>query len=118
MGKLLSRNLHTKYRILDFKIKECKLLNSTAIASGYAGRDPQGGTSDGSFFSKFSFKIQMMVKILLLVLVKKKRKIRLKWVREKVVEWEDGENRSDMYKENERVKEIWVIMVLVIYTKL
>ena len=29
-------------------------------------------------FSKFSFKIQRMVKILLLVLVKKKRKIRLK----------------------------------------
>jgi len=25
------------------------VLNSTAIASGYAGRDPQGGTSDGSF---------------------------------------------------------------------
>jgi len=54
------------------------VLNSTAIASDYAGRDPQGGTSDGSFFSKFSFKIQMIVKILLLVLVKKKRKIRLK----------------------------------------
>ena len=33
----------------------CKVLNSTAIASGYAGRDPQGGTSDGSLFSKFSF---------------------------------------------------------------
>ena len=33
----------------------CKVLNSTAIASGYAGRDPQEGTSDGSFFSKFSF---------------------------------------------------------------
>ena len=31
------------------------MLNSTAIASGYGGRDPQGGTSDGSFFSKFSF---------------------------------------------------------------
>ena len=31
------------------------MLNSTAIASGYAGRDPQGGTSDGSLFSKFSF---------------------------------------------------------------
>ena len=30
------------------------MLNSTAIASGYAGRDPQGGTSDGSLFSKFS----------------------------------------------------------------
>jgi len=27
-----------------------QVLNSTAIASGYAGRDPQGGTSDGSFF--------------------------------------------------------------------
>ena len=54
------------------------MLNSTAIVSGYAGRDPQGGTSDGSFFSKFSFKIQRMAKILLLVLVKKKRKIRLK----------------------------------------
>ena len=24
-------------------------LNTTAIASGYAGRDPQEGTSDGSF---------------------------------------------------------------------
>ena len=31
-----------------------KVLNSTAMASGYAGRDPQGGTNDGSFFSKFS----------------------------------------------------------------
>ena len=34
-----------KYSISDFKIKECKLLNSTTIASGYAGRDPQGGES-------------------------------------------------------------------------
>ena len=25
------------------------MLNSTVIASGSAGRDPQGGTSDGSF---------------------------------------------------------------------
>jgi len=25
------------------------VLNTTAIVSGYAGRDPQGGTSDGSF---------------------------------------------------------------------
>ena len=44
------------------------MLNSTAIASGYAGRDPQGGTSDGSFFSKFSIKLYSMVKDLLLVL--------------------------------------------------
>jgi len=27
------------------------VLNSTAIASGYAGRDSQGGTSDGSFLT-------------------------------------------------------------------
>ena len=26
-----------------------QVLNATAIVSGYAGRDPQGGTSDGSF---------------------------------------------------------------------
>ena len=50
------------------------MLNSTAIASGYAGRDPQGGTSDGSLFRKFSFMLQLMVKILLLVLKKEKRK--------------------------------------------
>ena len=25
------------------------MLNTTTIASGYAGHDPQGGTSDGSF---------------------------------------------------------------------
>ena len=42
--------------------------NTTAIASGYEGRDPQGGISDGSFFSKFSFKLHSMVKDLLLVL--------------------------------------------------
>ena len=41
------------------------------IASGYAGHDPQGGTSDGSFFSKLSFRLQRMVKDLLLVLYKK-----------------------------------------------
>jgi len=42
--------LHTKYRISKLKNKEYKvLLYATAIASGYAGRDPQGGTSDGSF---------------------------------------------------------------------
>ena len=38
-----------------------QVLNTTAIVSGYAGHDPQGGTSDGSFLSKFSFKIQRMV---------------------------------------------------------
>jgi len=40
---------HKKYRISKLKNKEYKVLNATAIASGYAGRDPQGGTSDESF---------------------------------------------------------------------
>ena len=50
------------------------MLSTTVIASGYVGRDPQGGTSDGSFFSKFSFELQSMVKNLLLVLEKKREK--------------------------------------------
>ena len=45
-----------------------QVLNTAAIVSDYASRDPQGGTSDESFFSKFSFKLQSMVKDLLLVL--------------------------------------------------
>ena len=44
------------------------MLNTTAIASGYARRDPQGRTSDESFFSKFSSKLHSMVKDILLVL--------------------------------------------------
>ena len=38
------------------------MLNSTTVASGYAGRDPLGGTSDGSLSSKFSFMLQLKVK--------------------------------------------------------
>ena len=38
-----------KYRISELKNKKCKVLNATAIASGYVGRDPQVRTSDGSF---------------------------------------------------------------------
>ena len=37
------------------------MLNTTAIASGYAGRDPQGGTRDGSLFSKFSKVFELIV---------------------------------------------------------
>ena len=32
-------------------LKRVKVLNTTAISSGYAGRDPQGGTSDGAFLA-------------------------------------------------------------------
>ena len=45
-----------------------QVLNTTTIASGYMGRDPQEETSDGSFFSNFSFKLHSMIKDLLLVL--------------------------------------------------
>jgi len=37
--------VHRKEKSLEI---ECKVLNSTAIVSGYAGCDPQGGTCDGS----------------------------------------------------------------------
>ena len=55
-----------KYKILEYR-KEVQVLNATAIASGYAGRDPQGGTSDGRFL-KVLFSSQKMVKVLFLVL--------------------------------------------------
>ena len=48
-----------------------QVLNTITIASGYAGRDPQGGTNDGSSFDKFSFMLQSMVKILLKFLKRK-----------------------------------------------
>jgi len=37
-----------KIQSLEMKIKKCNVLNTTAITSGYVGRDPQGGTCDGS----------------------------------------------------------------------
>jgi len=40
-----------------------QVLNSTAIASSYAGHDPQGGTSDGSFFSKSLLSYNQWLKI-------------------------------------------------------
>ena len=39
---------HKNTEFQEYKI-EVQALNTTAIASGYAGRDPQGGTSDGCF---------------------------------------------------------------------
>ena len=65
----------------------CKVLNTTAIASGYAGRDPQGGTSDGSLFSKFSFVATINLKS------SQKESGRLR-------RWR---NRSDIYNEIEEV---------------
>ena len=44
----LSRNLHTKNTKFQEYRTEVQVLNATAIVNGYAGRDPQGGTSDWS----------------------------------------------------------------------
>ena len=87
----------------------CKLLNSTAIASGCAGRDPQGGTSDGSFSSKFSFMLPLMVKVFLQFL-KKKRKRNYNKVRQKVRDQEDGETRIEYIQRNGKgvIKEVGV----------
>ena len=64
---------YRKYRISELDNRYCKVLNATAIASGYVGRDPQGGTSDGSFLVS-SFSSLEMIKVLLLVLEKKMKK--------------------------------------------
>jgi len=39
-----------------------QVLNSTAIASGYAGRDPQGGTSDRSFLVSLLLRYKVWLK--------------------------------------------------------
>jgi len=45
----LRGNLHTEYRIFELYNKSVQVLDTTAIESGYAGRNPQGGTTVGSF---------------------------------------------------------------------
>ena len=39
-----------KIKNFRFRMKMCKCSILTAIASGYAGRDPQGGFCDGSVY--------------------------------------------------------------------
>ena len=53
-----------------------QVLNTTAIVSGYAGRDPQGGTSDGSFLVSTLLSYIQWLKILFSSL-KEKRKMEL-----------------------------------------
>jgi len=47
-----------------------QILNTIAIASGYASCDPQGGTSDGSFLYVL-FSLLKLVKVLLLFFKRK-----------------------------------------------
>ena len=100
MDPWLRQNLHTKYEISELLIKMCKCSSLTAIASGYAGRDPQGG------FAMEAFKVlywnlyeenesSSLFKEL-------KMKTSYVKVRKKTVEWEGGENQKTkkeiMYK--------------------
>jgi len=73
MGIWLSWNLHRKYRISELYNKSMQVLNATAIASGYAGHDLQGGIRDGSFL-QFLFSSLEMIKVLLFVFEKKMKK--------------------------------------------
>ena len=52
-----------EYKISELLKQQCKVLNSTAIASGYAGRDPQGGTSDGIFLVSFLLRYKGWLKL-------------------------------------------------------
>ena len=47
------------------------MLNNTVIASSYTNRDPQGGTSDGSFLISSLSSLEI-VKVLLILELKKK----------------------------------------------
>ena len=71
--------LEPAHKIQNFRTKneKYKLLNSTAIASGYAGRDPQGGTSDGSFLVSSLLGYKVWLKFFFSSL-KEKGKIELK----------------------------------------
>jgi len=51
-----------KYSISELQNRDVQVLNSTAIASGYAGRDPQGGTSDGSFLVSLLLRYKVWLK--------------------------------------------------------
>ena len=85
-----------EYRMSELKNKEFKVLNTIAIANGYAGRDPQGGTSDGSFLVSSLLSYKEWLKFFFCSL-KEKRKISYRYVKKKVVNWEDGENRKWIY---------------------
>ena len=47
--KLIELNLCIKNVKFKIKIESARLLNATGIASGYAGRDPQGGKAIETF---------------------------------------------------------------------
>ena len=67
-------DLHTKYRIIELKNEMCKCSILTAIASGYAGRDPQGGFCDRSVYSFIEIVIKTKREFFSIFKVKKMEK--------------------------------------------
>ena len=72
-----------------------QVLNNTAIASGYVGRDPQGGTSDGSFLASSLLGYIQWLKIFFKFFKRKEKngvevKLGRKWKIEKAEKIENG----------------------------
>ena len=74
----------------------CKWSILTAIASGYAGRDPQGGFCDRSVYVLYWNLYENKTKVLLCFLKLWKLKKNYVKVRKKAIEWEGGENQKMM----------------------
>ena len=91
-----------KYRISELQEQNVQVLNTTAIASGYTGRDPQGGTSDGSFLISSLLCYKEWLKFFFQFFKRKEKngvtvKLERKWQIEKVEKM-----KVDMYKEIEK----------------
>ena len=67
-----------KYRMLEFKTRWARFSILIRGSNGYAGRDPQRGTSDGSAFSKnyFLLVIKRKIEIIFKVRLGRRRKLR------------------------------------------
>ena len=89
-----------KIKNFIFRMKMCKCSILTAIASGYAGRDPQGGFCYRSVHNSLLKSLWRQNESSSLFLRNKKMKKNYVKVRKKTVEWEGGKEwRMTIYKE-------------------
>ena len=75
--------------------KNVQVLNSSAIASGYAGRDPQGGFCDRSVHSFIEIVIKTKREFFSVFKVKKKKKKVIVKVKKKMKDEEGGKSKND-----------------------
>ena len=106
----LRLNLHTKYKISELKKENVQVLNSSAIASGYAGRDPQGGFAmEALRFYWNRYKTQTKILLCFLrkengkrIMLKLRRKREMKKVENQktmksdYVQWSGKKNENDL----------------------